>query len=372
MDGVGIPNTRTDSHWPQGCRLPSSIVSTKPPSRVLVAILRREIRNAYQTRVCLHVDKWMEFLGETIFISNSKANDTHWTRKAMRRSLFLVKSSIVTLPKYKGISNSAKIESQTLQMIDQSIESTDSTASYNNRTENTVINVVSHETDPPSCHHLTPFQMHQWRPKPDLTNDQNYMDMVLLLTRNSSCRQGHMACAIVKDPELEMAPERELYNSIRAVGINGSLFTPNDSDIHAEIVTIGAAAKHGTPLLDCTAYITMPPCKHCFGALVSCGISRIVTPKPVLSPIVEVATRLNIRLDTIDSEQCQDRVKGYTTQDPIVMEANRHARVIRQEEKRTRKQRAIASQQARLNQEQKTRKRKNEEVVAIEASEATK
>ena len=285
----------------------------------------------------------------------------------MRRSLCLMRSSVFKLPEHTGNPVLARIKPHTLKMIGQSTGFADTSA--NNEAQNIEINTETQETDLPSCHHLAPFQMHQWRPNPNLTNDQNYMDMVLLLTRNSSCRQGHMACAIVKDPELEMATERDLYNSIRAVGINGSIFKPNDSDIHAEIVTIGEASKHGRPLLDCTAYITMPPCKNCFGALVSCGISRIVTPKPVLSPIVEAATTLGIRLDIIHSEQCQDRVKGYTTRDPTAMEADRQARVIRQEEKRIRKQQAIAGQQTKL--EQQTRKRKNEDMVATEASKET-
>lgn len=184
--------------------------------------------------------------------------------------------------------------------------------------------------DPPPhpCHHLAPFQMHKWRPDPNLTSDENYMDMVLLLTRNSTCKQGHMACAIVKKaPETGAASEAEMYNAIQAVGVNGSVFKPMDSDNHAEIATIGVAAKHGRALQFGTAYITMPPCKTCFGALVACGISRIVTLRPTVdAPILKAANELNIAMDTVNAQQCQERVMRHVLEDPVAIQAKRQAR----------------------------------------------
>ena len=199
------------------------------------------------------------------------------------------------------------------------------------------------------CHHLAPYQMYNWRPNPKLSNDENYMDMVLLLTRNSTCRQGHMACAIVKpvSPPLVTTTNVDnnnnnnnnasFYNSIQAVGINGPIFKPLDSDNHAEIATIGLAAKHGRALEGCTAYITMPPCKTCFGALVASGIQRIVTPKPAKEPIVGAAKNYGIVLDTVSNEESQNRVMTYVLQDPDAIQADRQVRKERQERKKKRR-----------------------------------
>jgi deoxycytidylate deaminase len=194
------------------------------------------------------------------------------------------------------------------------------------------------EPNEPSCHHLAPYQMYKWRPNPELSKDENYMDMVLLLTRNSTCRQGHMACAIVKPSECPPTTNfyNSFYNSIQAVGINGPIFKPLDSDNHAEIATIGLAAKLGRALEGCTAYITMPPCKTCFGALVASGIQRIVTPKLASEPIVGAAKQHGIVLDTV--HESQDRVMTYVLQDPEAIQADRQVRKERQERKKRKKE----------------------------------
>merc|ERR1719253_886740 len=113
------------------------------------------------------------------------------------------------------------------------------------------------------------------------------MDIVMLITRSSQLRQGSMGCLLVRPAETttfdaaEPDPGRnEPFGRIIAAAVNTSLFQPDESDVHAEINAIGQVAqrnsspKKPTSTLGATAYITMPPCKRCFGALHAAGISR--------------------------------------------------------------------------------------------------
>jgi tRNA(Arg) A34 adenosine deaminase TadA len=136
---------------------------------------------------------------------------------------------------------------------------------------------------------LESFQTYGWTPLPEISEDENWMDLLLLLTRSSQLKQGGMACILVQPREtnVEYLEQESLHTTfsskIVSVGTNQPLFSINSSDIHAEIVAIGKAARRDKQSSKdiategCTAYITMPPCKNCFAALVAAGIRRIVT-----------------------------------------------------------------------------------------------
>jgi deoxycytidylate deaminase len=98
-----------------------------------------------------------------------------------------------------------------------------------------------------------------------LTADENYMDLAILVSRNSICTGGHMGCVLVKDGE------------ILAVATNTPLFQPYASDVHAEVNAVSGCARRGQSTAGTTAYITMPPCKHCFMVLQAAGIHRVVS-----------------------------------------------------------------------------------------------
>lgn len=123
---------------------------------------------------------------------------------------------------------------------------------------------------------LEPFQTYGWRPDENLSEDENFVDLLLLVTRSSRLAQGSMACIIVRPPSNSSSKEHVL-DRIQSVATNQALYKPNNSDIHAEIAAIGDAARHGRPTDQCTAYITMPPCRKCFPALVAAGIARVVS-----------------------------------------------------------------------------------------------
>ena len=103
------------------------------------------------------------------------------------------------------------------------------------------------------------------------------MDLTLLVTRSSECKQGGMSCILVKLPPENEADSTSLFDRIVSVSTNRSLYKENSSDIHAENFAIGEAAKAGRSTDQSMAYITMPPCSRCFAALLSAGIRRVVS-----------------------------------------------------------------------------------------------
>ena len=160
------------------------------------------------------------------------------------------------------------------------------------------------------------YELYGWRPSPQLSNDENYLDLVMLITRNSTCRQGHMGCIIVSSStsgyDQEMVPAEEdvfienpdnstidiledtLSCKIIGASTNLELYRPFDSDIHAEVGALGDAAKRGKSTFGGTAYITMAPCKRCFTSLFSSGIKRIVARQDLPAVMAKVSNENDI------------------------------------------------------------------------------
>ena len=212
--------------------------------------------------------------------------------------------------------------------------------------------LVSLSTSP-----LSRFEMHQYQPSANLSDDENYMDIVMIITRSSQLRQGSMGCILVRprtdaitttieqherqimvpdDEPLPMAEDHTetkhhskhneddvengnnelsstLLNRIIAATTNTSLFTPKDSDVHAEINAIGQVASQRTQTAvasssttttqGATAYITMPPCKKCFGALHAAGVTRIVSRRSHPIILHKVAAKVGIQLVTLTQDE---------------------------------------------------------------------
>jgi len=92
---------------------------------------------------------------------------------------------------------------------------------------------------------------------------------------------------------------------IVSVSTNRSLYKPNESDIHAEIAALGQAASAGRATADCSAYITMPPCRKCFGALLVAGVTRIVSSYQFPNYLTEVAATNGIEMQSVDDVKKQ-------------------------------------------------------------------
>lgn len=153
--------------------------------------------------------------------------------------------------------------------------------------------------------HLEAYDLHGWRPNRTLSSEDNLMDLVMLVTRSSKCRQGSMACILVSSIPEEPWSEEALCGSILSVATNQAIFTAQNSDVHAEVVAIGRACRTGTKTEGSTAFITMPPCRRCFAALTVAGVKKIVTRIQCPSPIVEGAKKNNIELSVLGKIQEQ-------------------------------------------------------------------
>ena len=178
------------------------------------------------------------------------------------------------------------------------------------------------------CPALELFDLYGWRPCPALSDDENFLDVVLLLTRSSACKtSGRVACVLV-DTTLMTRPsvdnervlggnqaesveelERRLFGSIIGAATNAPLFAPTDSDIHAEISCLGQACNNKHAVRGCTVYITIHPCKRCFAALVAFGVGRIVSRQMPPKQIVDCAHRNGIEVAELTKEMNRSQMK---------------------------------------------------------------
>jgi dCMP deaminase len=146
-----------------------------------------------------------------------------------------------------------------------------------------------------------------WRYDPALTEDENYMDLASLVARNSLCTGGHMGCVLVKD------------GGIKAIATNTPLFQQYASDVHAEVNAVSACARSGVATEGATAYITMPPCKHCFMVLQAAGIKRMVSRhETLLSNCMQASEELRITWGVVkDTSEGDRRRDAYVLVKPF-------------------------------------------------------
>jgi dCMP deaminase len=107
--------------------------------------------------------------------------------------------------------------------------------------------------------------------------DDYFMATALLLSTRSPCERLHVGCLIVSGGERK--------NRIVAAGYNGFLpGTPHVSrvrdgheqgTVHAEQNAIADAARRGSPVEGCVAYVTHFPCINCAKILAAAGIAEI-------------------------------------------------------------------------------------------------
>ena len=148
-------------------------------------------------------------------------------------------------------------------------------------------------------HLLRDFETYGWTPDDSLSDDENMMDLVLLLTRSSKLKQGSMACLLLRPP----SDNYSLLDRIQSVANNQELFQAQSSDIHAEIAALGDAARHGRPTDKCTAYITMPPCRKCITALYAAGIVRAVSTRPPPAKVYTTDLAQKITMEAVANEK---------------------------------------------------------------------
>jgi deoxycytidylate deaminase len=181
---------------------------------------------------------------------------------------------------------------------------------------------ITQETSPPrSPAHL--FNLYGWQPDPTKSDDENYMDIVFLITRSArDGQQGHMGALIVKPPgtinphsddtdQGGTTHEDRIFHGILGAATNTPLFGVKEStsDIHAEIGALGQACRACHSTENCTAYITIPPCKRCFAALVAFGVKRIFTRQVSPKLIRETAANHGIYVENFSKEMNRSQME---------------------------------------------------------------
>ncbi|KAL3911975.1 MAG: hypothetical protein SGARI_001384 [Bacillariaceae sp.] len=143
----------------------------------------------------------------------------------------------------------------------------------------------------------------------------------MIVTRNSKLRQGSMGCVLVRPPNssTDQASEVSILSAHLITAANNMpLFKTDDSAIHAEICALGKASRNGISTDGATAFITMPPCKRCFSALVAAGIQRIVTRHELPAQQQDVARLHGMSFAAINKEdmaKCHERIQRLVNSD---------------------------------------------------------
>ena len=225
------------------------------------------------------------------------------------------------------------------------------------------------------------FELYGWKPDPELTEDELYLDIVFLITRSTQDdgRQGHMGALIVRPnsntrsyfhsnsggsvaciecPTPEMNNEKnkgtstfdemQFFRNILGAGTNTPLFDRNEctSDIHAEINALGEACRSWQSTENCTAYITIPPCKRCFAALVTFGVRRIVTRQASPSLIRDTCQKRGIEVKHLSQDEKRKQMQRINKlvnpgrSDQELMEIAESVKIKRQERKKMAKQKS--------------------------------
>jgi dCMP deaminase len=109
------------------------------------------------------------------------------------------------------------------------------------------------------------------------TWDEYFMATAVLIASRSNCERLHVGCVIVAGGERR--------NRLVAAGYNGFLpGTPHVSrvragheqaTVHAEQNAVADAARRGSPVAGCIAYVTHFPCINCAKMLAAAGIAGI-------------------------------------------------------------------------------------------------
>jgi dCMP deaminase len=123
--------------------------------------------------------------------------------------------------------------------------------------------------------------------------DDYFMATAMLISTRSPCERLHVGCVIVSGGDRK--------NRIIAAGYNGFLpGTPHVSrvregheqaTVHAEQNAIADAARRGSSVEGCIAYVTHYPCINCAKILAASGISEVryhldYNNDPIVGPLM--------------------------------------------------------------------------------------
>ena len=126
--------------------------------------------------------------------------------------------------------------------------------------------------------------------------DEYFMATAVLMSTRSNCERLHVGCVIVTGGARK--------NRLVAAGYNGHLpGTPHVSHVrdgheqgtvHAEQNAVADAARRGSPVEGCVAYVTHYPCINCAKILAAAGIAEVryrldYANDPLVAPLLAEA-----------------------------------------------------------------------------------
>lgn len=126
--------------------------------------------------------------------------------------------------------------------------------------------------------------------------DDYFMATAVLMSTRSPCERLHVGCVIVSGGERR--------NRIVAAGYNGYLpgvrhvsrvrDGHEQATVHAEQNAVADAARRGSSVEGCVAYVTHFPCINCAKILAAAGISEVryrndYKNDPIVGPLLEEA-----------------------------------------------------------------------------------
>mgnify|MGYP001553070542 CR=1 FL=1 len=134
--------------------------------------------------------------------------------------------------------------------------------------------------------------------------DEYFMATAVLISSRSNCERLHVGCVIVTGGERK--------NRIVAAGYNGFLpGAPHASrvrdgheqaTVHAEQNAVADAARRGSSVEGCIAYVTHFPCLNCVKILAAAGIAEVkyrldYANDPLVPPLLADAGVKLLRLE---------------------------------------------------------------------------
>jgi dCMP deaminase len=144
--------------------------------------------------------------------------------------------------------------------------------------------------------------------------EETFMRSALLWSRRSTCPRAKVGCVLASADNYTLATG---YNGAPTgakhcleIGCTSDAYGHCARSVHAEMNAITQAAKRGTSLSGCSAFLTLKPCLTCAKALIQVGCRRILWLEEYLENTAEAETLDSLFLECGVSEWGLYRLPG--------------------------------------------------------------
>ena len=134
--------------------------------------------------------------------------------------------------------------------------------------------------------------------------DAYFMATAVLIASRSPCERLHVGCVIVTAGDRKNRIVAAGYNGYLAGAPHESLLRDNheQATVHAEQNAVADAARRGSSVEGCIAYVTHYPCINCAKILASAGIAEVryrsdYNNDPLVSPLLRGAGVRMLKLE---------------------------------------------------------------------------